>query len=59
MHYSCDMTLAFDRIKHIRRDVNLGWLIRVVHANGARLFITIYLHIDQGIYYGSFKLDNT
>ena len=59
MHYSCDITLALERITHIRQDVNLGWLIPIVHANGARFFICIYLHIARGIYYGSFNLKNT
>jgi len=60
MHYSSDITLAFERVRHIRRDVNLGWLIRIVHANGARaFFICIYVHIARGIYYGSFNLKNT
>jgi len=60
IHYSCDITLAFERVRHIGRDVNLGWLIRIVHANGARFFfICIYLHIARGIYYGSFNLKNT
>lgn len=56
MHYSCDMTLAFESVRHIRRDVNWGWLLRIVHANGARLFfVCVYLHIARGIYYGSFN----
>jgi len=60
MHYSCDITLAFERVRHITRDVNFGWLIRIVHANGARaFFICIYVHIARGIYYGSFNLKNS
>jgi len=60
MHYSCDMTLAFERVSHISRDVNGGWLLRSIHANGARFFfICIYLHIARGIYYGSYQLKET
>ena len=56
MHYSCDITLAFERVNHIMRDVNYGWLLRVTHANGASLFfIRLYLHIARGLYYGSYK----
>merc|ERR1712121_364441 len=60
MHYSCDITIAFERVAHIGRDVNRGWLLRILHANGARFFfICIYLHIARGIYYGSFLFKAT
>ena len=56
MHYSCDVELAFMRVRHIMRDVNLGWLLRITHANGARIFfIFLYLHIGRGIYYASYN----
>lgn len=56
IHYSCDITLAFERVRHIRRDVRLGWFLRIVHANGASLFfICVYLHIARGVYYGSYN----
>ena len=55
IHYSRDVSLAFQSISHIIRDVNLGWLLRIFHANGARIFfVGIYLHIARGIYYFSF-----
>nr|YP_009555382.1 cytochrome b [Triodia sylvina]AZU95919.1 cytochrome b [Triodia sylvina] len=55
MHYSANIDLAFYSINHICRDVNYGWLIRTLHANGASFFfICIYLHIGRGIYYESF-----
>jgi len=55
MHYSRDVSLAFQSISHIMRDVNLGWLLRIFHANGARIFfVRIYLHIARGIYCSSF-----
>nr|QTC08225.1 cytochrome b [Chauliodes pectinicornis] len=56
MHYSTDISLAFSSVSHICRDVNYGWLLRTLHANGASFFfICIYLHIGRGIYYGSHK----
>nr|YP_009571076.1 cytochrome b [Chelodina canni]AUY54995.1 cytochrome b [Chelodina canni] len=60
MHYSPDISLAFSSISHIHRDVQYGWLIRNVHANGASLFfMCIYLHIGRGIYYGSYLYKKT
>nr|AFB20042.1 cytochrome b [Pellorneum pyrrogenys] len=55
MHYTADTNLAFSSVTHICRDVQFGWLIRNLHANGASFFfICIYLHIGRGIYYGSY-----
>nr|QDP18028.1 cytochrome b [Sphenacris crassicornis] len=55
MHYTSNIELAFSSIIHICRDVNNGWIIRTIHANGASMFfICIYLHVGRGIYYGSF-----
>lgn len=55
MHYIGDIESAFNRISHICRDVNYGWLLRITHANGASFFfIRLYLHIGRGIYYGSY-----
>nr|ADD96760.1 cytochrome b [Teleocichla sp. Xingu] len=60
MHYTSDITLAFSSVAHICRDVNYGWLIRNLHANGASFFfICIYLHIGRGLYYGSFLYKET
>nr|QTZ18966.1 cytochrome b [Azana sp. WQY005] len=60
MHYTCDINLAFNSIIHICRDVNNGWLLRTIHANGASLFfICLYLHIGRGMYYNSFLLTQT
>lgn len=57
-HFRGDVNLSFDRIIHIIRDVNYGWLLRVIHANGARIFfLLIYIHIGRGIYYGSYRFD--
>nr|YP_010925308.1 cytochrome b [Sigara lateralis]WKD80511.1 cytochrome b [Sigara lateralis] len=57
MHYTANTDLAFSSVIHITRDVNNGWLLRSLHANGASLFfMCLYLHIGRGIYYGSYKL---
>ena len=55
MHYTPHVDLAFSSVVHIMRDVNYGWLLRYLHANGASMFfVCIYLHIGRGIYYGSY-----
>nr|BBB16282.1 Cytochrome b [Pagurus minutus] len=55
MHYTAHVDLAFSSVAHIHRDVNYGWLIRSMHANGASFFfVCLYLHIGRGIYYGSY-----
>lgn len=60
IHYSTDISLAFHSVTHICRDVNNGWLIRTLHANGASFFfICIFFHIGRGIYYNSFTLVRT
>lgn len=56
MHYTPHADLAFNSVEHIMRDVNFGWLIRYIHANGASMFfIVVYIHIFRGLYYGSYK----
>lgn len=60
MHYVADTQLAFASIAHIIRDVNIGWLIRSVHANGGSIFfLFLYLHSGRGIYYNSFLIKET
>nr|YP_003457303.1 cytochrome b [Coelophrys brevicaudata]BAI77065.1 cytochrome b [Coelophrys brevicaudata] len=60
MHYTSDISTAFSSVAHICRDVNYGWLIRNMHANGASFFfICIYLHIGRGLYYGSYLYKET
>nr|AXS64920.1 cytochrome b [Latridiidae sp. 1 KM-2017] len=57
MHYCPNVDIAFNSVAHICRDVNYGWLLRTLHANGASFFfICIYMHIGRGIYYNSFNL---
>ncbi|WP_454718006.1 cytochrome b [Caulobacter segnis] len=56
MHYNPSAQGAFASVEHIMRDVNYGWLIRYMHANGASMFfIAVYIHMLRGLYYGSYK----
>lgn len=55
MHYTPHVDRAFSSVEHIMRDVNYGWLLRYLHANGASFFfIVVYLHMMRGLYYGSY-----
>ena len=56
MHYIAHADLAFSSVEHIMRDVNYGWLIRYIHANGASMFfLAVYIHIFRSLFYGSYK----
>tara|TARA_Y100001970_G_scaffold36160_1_gene44705 strand:+ start:3680 stop:4957 length:1278 start_codon:yes stop_codon:yes gene_type:complete len=56
MHYIAHADLAFSSVEHIMRDVNYGWLIRYIHANGASMFfLAVYIHILRSLFYGSYK----
>jgi ubiquinol-cytochrome c reductase cytochrome b subunit len=56
MHYTPEVTMAFDSVENIMRNVNAGWALRYMHQNGASLFFfAVYLHIFRGLYYGSYK----
>ena len=58
MHYTPHISLAFNSVEHICRDVNFGWLIRYTHANGASIFfIIVYLHIGRGLYFKSYQYE--
>nr|ABR08517.1 cytochrome b [Microtus californicus] len=60
MHYTSDTATAFSSVAHICRDVNYGWLIRYMHANGASMFfICLFMHVGRGIYYGSYNMIET
>ena len=60
IHYTAHIDLAFASVSHITRDVNYGWLLRALHANGASwFFICLYLHVGRGIYYGSYMYLHT
>src|SRR5437763_382112 len=56
VHYTPQVDFAFNSVEFIMRDVNYGWLLRYVHANGASMFfIAAYVHMFRGMYYGSYK----
>jgi ubiquinol-cytochrome c reductase cytochrome b/c1 subunit len=56
MHYTPEANQAFNSVEHIMRDVNYGWLLRYMHANGASMFfVAVYVHIFRNLYYGSYK----
>ena len=55
MHYCADVSLAFSSVAHITRDVNYGFILKYLHANGASaFFLCVYIHIARGLYYGSY-----
>lgn len=55
MHYVGHVDLAFSSVSHIVRDVNYGWLLRCIHANGASFFfVCLYFHVGRGLYYMSY-----
>nr|YP_009515529.1 apocytochrome b [Montagnia macrospora]AVK39476.1 apocytochrome b [Montagnia macrospora] len=55
MHYTPHIDLAFASVEHIMRDVNFGWLLRYLHANGASMFfVVVYIHVFRGLYFGSY-----
>lgn len=56
IHYTPHEIMSFDRVRLIMRDVNYGWLIRNLHANGASVFfVCLYIHMGRGLYYGSYS----
>ena len=60
MHYNSSTLGAFASVEHITRDVNMGWLIRYIHACGVSFFfICVYIHIGRGLYYGSYRYPRT
>jgi len=60
MHYRSNILVAFSCIDHIMRDVNYGWFVRLLHANGASLFfIAIFTHMGRGIYFKSYVIKRT
>jgi len=60
MHFTSDTSTAFESVEHIIRNVNNGWAIRLIHANGASIFfICLYLHTFRGIYYASYFITHT
>nr|YP_009732930.1 cytochrome b [Diaphorencyrtus aligarhensis]QHU77264.1 cytochrome b [Diaphorencyrtus aligarhensis] len=59
-HYCPNINLAFNSVIHIMQDINYGWLIRLIHLNGASFFfMCLFMHIGRGIYYNSFNFYKT
>nr|YP_010219077.1 cytochrome b [Phoneutria boliviensis]UBY46230.1 cytochrome b [Phoneutria boliviensis] len=57
-HFSGDINLSFYSVIHLVRDVNYGWLLRILHANGASMFfLLMYIHMGRGMYYGSYRFN--
>jgi ubiquinol-cytochrome c reductase cytochrome b subunit len=55
MYYIPNVDLAFSSVEYIMRELNYGWLIRYVHANGASMFfIVVYIHMFRGLFFSSF-----
>nr|YP_010316104.1 cytochrome b [Hydroides elegans]UNA71672.1 cytochrome b [Hydroides elegans] len=55
LHYVPVSNLAFDRVAHIERDVNFGWVIRSFHQVGASgLMLGMVIHMLRGIFYDSY-----
>jgi len=55
MHYLPNSAQAFMSVEHIMRDINYGWLLRYMHANGSSMFfLCVYIHMARGLYYGSY-----
>jgi ubiquinol-cytochrome c reductase cytochrome b subunit len=44
MFYVPNIESAFSSVQYIMRDVNYGWLIRYIHANGASFFFYMCLY---------------
>ena len=50
MHYVPHVDHAFNSVERIMRDVNYGWLVRYMHANGASMFfVAVYIHMFRGL----------
>lgn len=57
IYYSSDSLFAFNRVQYIIYEVNYGWIFRIFHFNGARLFfIFLYVHFFKGLFYSSYRL---
>nr|AIV00470.1 cytochrome b [Haematomyzus elephantis] len=56
MHYNPSVMNAFESVVKIMNDVNWGWEVRLLHANGASLFfVCLFTHIGRGLYYKSYS----
>ena len=58
--YSTDINDSFFITSALIENLDKGWIIRYIHANGASLFfLALYIHIGRGIYYKSFLYTHT
>ncbi|MCL4115610.1 UNVERIFIED_CONTAM: hypothetical protein GTU68_056361 [Idotea baltica] len=56
MNYTPSAEGAFASVEYIMRDVDYGWILRLLHSTGASaFFIVVYLHMFRGLLYGSYK----
>nr|YP_009441417.1 cytochrome b [Apis nuluensis]ATN28901.1 cytochrome b [Apis nuluensis] len=59
MHYCPNIDIAFWSITNIMKDMNSGWLFRLIHMNGASFyFMMMYIHISRNMFYCSYKLSS-
>nr|AZL93257.1 cytochrome b [Gastraspis sp. ZJUH_2016016] len=57
MHYIASIDKAFDSVIHIMHDVNYGWMMRLIHMNGASFFfLCMFMHMGRGLYFNSYLL---
>jgi ubiquinol-cytochrome c reductase cytochrome b subunit len=55
IHYVPNVARAFDSMEHVIREVEYGWRVRYMHANGASYFFRVLnRHRRRGRYYGSY-----
>lgn len=55
INFSADVRISFEAVSHLMRDVGYGALVRIFHANGARIFFFfLYLHVARGVYFFSY-----
>jgi len=50
-------SLAWDSVVELTREVNYGWLLRVIHSNTASfVFVVLFIHFLRGLLQSSFYL---
>jgi len=55
VYFSNNTLFCVESVRHISPDVNYGWLLRLLHANGTRLFfICLYLHVERWLQFNPF-----
>jgi quinol-cytochrome oxidoreductase complex cytochrome b subunit len=57
LYYCNDSGLSFDSVQYIIYEVLGGWLVRIMHFNGAGLFFFfMYLHLIKGLGFFRYRL---